>query len=237
LESTKKRLSLAELRPDELRLAGRHCQKKIIQIGDLEFQVLVFTDFDREVLAAIDKVETDRLCPLYGQIWPAAITLCEYLATYLRAKPMAGQRVLELGCGLALPSLVIARLGGQVTATDTHPEVGEFVALHQLTNGIPASNLEYCTFDFTAATFVNEDLENSHWDYIIASDILYEPKHYPSLIKKLAALSGQQTQIIVADPGRVGLEKFIDLMASSGFLVRHQTCSPNGCLVLLFSSS
>ncbi|CAJ1331614.1 unnamed protein product [Effrenium voratum] len=51
----------------------------------------------------------------YGsQLWPASV----YLASRLLAMPLAGTRVLELGCGNGLCSLVAAQLGADVLATD-----------------------------------------------------------------------------------------------------------------------
>ena len=38
-----------------------------------------------------------------------------------------GKRILELGCGMALSSLLINRRGGNITATDYHPQAGIFL--------------------------------------------------------------------------------------------------------------
>ena len=56
--------------------------------------------------------------PLFGLLWPSGALL----AARLGARPVrAGERILEVGCGLALASLVAHRRGADVTASDRHP--------------------------------------------------------------------------------------------------------------------
>src|SRR6185436_16422121 len=52
--------------------------------------------------------------PYWAELWPSSVALAWAVAT---AKP-AGARVLELGCGLGLPSIAAALSGAQVLATD-----------------------------------------------------------------------------------------------------------------------
>lgn len=55
--------------------------------------------------------------PLFGLVWPSAQKLADLMQTW----ELKGKRVLELGCGLALASLVVHRREGNVTASDCHP--------------------------------------------------------------------------------------------------------------------
>ena len=59
----------------------------------------------------------DEFLPYWAERWPSGIALAEHLA----AHDLRGARVLEIGCGLGLPSLVAARLGADVVATDWSP--------------------------------------------------------------------------------------------------------------------
>ncbi|RZL35592.1 MAG: SAM-dependent methyltransferase, partial [Rubrivivax sp.] len=62
--------------------------------------------------------------PLFGQVWPSGL----HLAATMAIRPLtAGERILEIGCGLALASLVCHRRGGEVTASDIHPLAGAFL--------------------------------------------------------------------------------------------------------------
>ena len=62
--------------------------------------------------------------PLFGLLWPSGA----HLAARLALRPVTpGERILEIGCGLALPSLVAHRRGADVTASDCHPLAGAFL--------------------------------------------------------------------------------------------------------------
>ncbi|HEV8462391.1 MAG TPA: methyltransferase, partial [Gaiellaceae bacterium] len=54
----------------------------------------------------------DEFLPYWAELWPASLALAEALPD------VAGLRIVELGCGLAVPSLVAAARGAEVTATD-----------------------------------------------------------------------------------------------------------------------
>ena len=63
--------------------------------------------------------------PLFGLLWPSGA----HLAARLARRPVrAGERILEIGCGLALASLVGHRRGADVTASDCHPLAEAFLA-------------------------------------------------------------------------------------------------------------
>jgi len=50
--------------------------------------------------------------PLFGLLWPSGALLAAHLAL----RPVGDERILEIGCGLALASLVGHRRGGPLTA-------------------------------------------------------------------------------------------------------------------------
>ena len=61
---------------------------------------------------------------LFGLLWPSGSKLAERMAL----RPVnANERILEIGCGLALSSLVGHRRGANITASDCHPLAGEFL--------------------------------------------------------------------------------------------------------------
>ena len=71
--------------------------------------------------------------PLFGQLWPAGVVLAEAAS----ALPIAGRRILEFGCGLALASLMLQRRGADVTASDHHPLAEDFLLQNAALNGLP----------------------------------------------------------------------------------------------------
>src|SRR3954470_14264136 len=74
---------------------------------------------DSEALLDEHAFEAEEYLPYWAELWPSALALGEALAA---AGDVPGTRVLELGCGLGVPSLIAARRGATVTATDWSPE-------------------------------------------------------------------------------------------------------------------
>src|SRR3954449_2755650 len=66
-----------------------------------------------------------RSAPYWAIPWPSGVKLAEALA---ERDDLGGRRGLELGCGLAIPSIVPARLGASVTATDGATDAVVFAA-------------------------------------------------------------------------------------------------------------
>ena len=74
--------------------------------------------------------------PMFGMLWPSS----SVLAARLALRPVnPGERILEIGCGLALPSLVAHRRGADVTASDNHPLAESFLKENVQINGLPPS--------------------------------------------------------------------------------------------------
>src|ERR687885_2593214 len=82
-------------------------------------------------LLAEDDPDEDRL-PFWTQLWPSGTALAQAIA----ARPLAGRRVLELGCGLGLVSLAAALGGAEVLAVDRSPEAVAFTAANAARNGL-----------------------------------------------------------------------------------------------------
>ena len=73
---------------------------------------------DPEALISEEAFEREEFLPYWAELWPSGLALAEEVA----ALPLAGRRVLELGCGLGLPSLAAALAGADVLATDWSPD-------------------------------------------------------------------------------------------------------------------
>jgi predicted nicotinamide N-methyase len=71
--------------------------------------------------------------PLFGLLWPSGMHLAERMAR----RPVTGERILEIGCGLGLASLVAHRRGALVTASDCHPLASAFLDENARLNGLP----------------------------------------------------------------------------------------------------
>lgn len=141
--------------------------------------------------------------PMFGVLWPGARALARRVAQ----SRIAGLRILELGCGLALPSLVAARHGAVVIATDNHPHAGAFLSANARHNGV---NLTYRHLDWRA---LPPDLGT--FDRVIASDLLYSPELAPLVARVIAATLAPTGEAWLIDPGRLALDAFEETLATT----------------------
>ena len=63
---------------------------------------------DPESLIDEERFEEDEFMPYWAELWPSGLAL----AGYVGRLDLAGRRVLEVGCGLGLPSLAAALADG-----------------------------------------------------------------------------------------------------------------------------
>jgi len=157
----------------------------------------------------------EELCPYFGVIWPSARALTEYLVS--QSDALKNTRLLELGCGLAIPSLASVLLGAQVTATDFHPEVPRFLERNCTHNQV--NSLNYLHLDWQRTELAELLPEKFQW--IVGSDILYE-RQQPALVAKvMSECLAPGGRAVLADPGRPYLQSFADEMARRG--LRYET--------------
>ena len=157
-------------------------------------------------LLAEDDPQEERL-PFWTQLWPSGTALARTVA----AQPLAGRRVLELGCGLGLVSVAAALAGADVLAVDRSPEAVTFTAANAARNGASLRTL-VCAFDQPGPL-----LAEAPWDLVVAADVLYEQRNVPVLLWLLPRLVGPGGEAWLADPGRNGLETFLTGADATGW--------------------
>lgn len=139
-----------------------------------------------------------RSAPYWAHSWPSGLALGDALD----GRSLAGARVLEIGCGLAVPSLVAGRRGASVLATDGAPEAVAFAAHAFALNEVVG---ELAVADWRAADAL---LEGAPWDLVLAADVLYLPENVDALVRVLPELIGPEGEALVADPQRAGGRNF-----------------------------
>ena len=72
-----------------------------VQVGELE--LMVRRPASPEDLVDEEAFAADEFLPYWAELWPAALALAAALP-----RRLAGTRLVELGCGLGVPSLVAA---------------------------------------------------------------------------------------------------------------------------------
>ena len=119
-------------------------------------------------------------------------------------------RILEIGCGMALSSLLLNKRLANITATDYHPEVKTFLQRNVSLNN--DREIDFERFDWESN---NDSL--GLFDLIIGSDILYDNYHIEVLPKFIDAHSNPRCEVIIVDPGRGRKNKLGKKMQNFGY--------------------
>ena len=137
---------------------------RTVELGGREVELLSPANAD-DLISEDDYVKDERL-PYWADLWPSA----QILAREVREMRLAGERVLELGCGLGLVAIGAALAGGEVTATDYYDDAMLFATL----NVVEATGADDRArmVDWTA---MPPDL--GRFDVVLTSDVLYEPRY------------------------------------------------------------
>ncbi len=104
--------------------------------------------------------------------------------------------MLELGCGLGLPSLAAALGGARVLATDRSADALAFAGANAAQNGVTVQTA-VCAWAEPAPL-----LARAPWDLVLAADVLYGQRNVDELTALLPRLVEDGGEVWVADPGR-----------------------------------
>lgn len=144
--------------------------------------------------------------PIFGLVWPAGVFLAETMSRF----PCEGKRVLEIGCGLALSSLVLQRGGTDITSTDMHPLAETFLEENLALN-------DMTPIPFYPGSWGETDLQLEKFDLIIGSDLLYEAEHPALLAGFIDRHANDEVEVIIVDPGRGHHGRFKRAMEALGY--------------------
>jgi predicted nicotinamide N-methyase len=144
--------------------------------------------------------------PLFGLLWPSS----QKLADLMQVIELKDRRVLEIGCGLALASLVVHRRFGNITASDCHPLAESFLAANTQLNSLPT--LAYRTGNWGRANPLLGE-----FDLIVGGDVLYERDHPAQLADFIALHAAKTAEVIIIDPNRGNTAAFHRAMERHAF--------------------
>jgi predicted nicotinamide N-methyase len=142
-------------------------------------------------------VEWAPVAPYWSILWRSGVAL----ARDLDGEALVGRRIVELGCGLAAPSIAAARGGAAVLATDGSAEAVALAARNARANDV---RIETALVDWWAP---DELVRRAPFDLALAADILYERANVSALLSLLPRLAPEAW---IADPGRPGADAFLE---------------------------
>jgi len=185
----------------------------------VRYQTIEFDNFDIHIRSLRDRQQySDPLgeaealgissaqWPLFGVVWESS----QILAHEMEHFSFEGKRILEVGCGIALSSLLLNSRQADITATDIHPEVGSFLA-----ENVKLNNSVKIPFLRTDWKDPCEGL--GRFDVIIGSDVLYERTHIELLSEFIHRHTADKCEVILVDPGRSNHAAFSKKMVRLGY--------------------
>ncbi len=183
---------------------------RTVQLGGRTISLLSPASAD-DLISEDDYVRDERL-PYWADLWPSA----QILSREVREMRLAGDRVLELGCGLGLVAIGATLAGARVTATDYYDDAILFAAL----------NVAEATGETIAARMADWSAmppDLGRFDVVLTSDVLYEPRYATLVADAIAATLRRGGEAVVADPGRIACPDFLTECATRGLVVSDAT--------------
>lgn len=172
---------------------------------------------------------SSAIWPLFGLLWPSSLQL----AALLGRRPVSpAERILEIGCGLAVSSLVAHRRGNDITASDCHPLAEDFLRHNLRLNQLPELTYRHGQWgvdDTRRAEPAPAEWLGARYDLIVASDVLYEPDAPPQIAAFIERHALPEAEVWIVDPNRGYRNAFSRAMAGYGFqLARDKVLGARG---------
>ena len=191
-----------------------------LEVGQLSAQVFSLPSGDVRVLQPADAAELpdDRgvewapLVPYWSVLWRSAIVLAQELGRHR----LGGLSVVELGCGLGVPSIAAARSGAKVLATDAAPHALALVELNAHANDVAMETLQV---DWLTPVAL---VDRAPFDLVLAADVLYAVSSIAPLLALLSRLGGEAW---LASPDRSAAGVFFS-RAARDWLVETEARGP-----------
>ncbi len=206
--------SAEEIRGDAGRLAAELAREYDLldtycEIGGRAFSFTSVSDS----YALLDRISPeefirDEQMPYWAEIWPSALALSEFLS---ESVPLNGVRIIEIGAGTGLVSVVAASLGASVLATDYSTEALRFIRCNALKN---AARIDIGQLDWRNVR------QEERFDMLLAADVLYERVNLLPILLSIERLLKPGGCAYIADPRRRLAEQFLELAAENGFSVK-----------------
>jgi predicted nicotinamide N-methyase len=176
-----------------------------VTVGPLVLPVL--RPRSAEDLIDEDDFARDERLPYWAELWPSALVLGERIS----ALPLDGARVVELGCGVGLPSVVAALGGADILATDWYPEALAFTRANAAAAGVRVETMAVDWREPPAA------LLGRPADLVVGADLLYEERNGAALAALLPRLLSAGGKALITDPRRPHAAALLDRLEAAGW--------------------
>ena len=145
--------------------------------------------------------------PYWGSLWETAPRMA---AIILRQAWPSCLKTLELGCGLGVTGIAALIAGHDVTFSDHASAAVDLAVSNAALNGFA---------DTIGMVFDWQHPPTHTFDFIIASDVLYDEASHEPLLRTLQAMLNNHGVVWIGDPGRANALRFAELAARNDWCV------------------
>lgn len=189
-------------------------REMVATAGEREYRLTTAEDIE-QLIDDITQEEfnRDERLPYWAELWHSATALAEFLAQH--PARLHGRRVLEIGCGLALPGIVAAAAGARVTCTDFEEHALLAAEMNFLQN-LPDYSPDLRYIDF-------REPPKERWPLIIGADVIYEQRFVEPLARFFREVLDEDGSILLAEPNRLVAVPLFQALEHDGFRwLRHE---------------
>jgi predicted nicotinamide N-methyase len=177
-----------------------------LNIKDRSIDLLQITNADEVIDALIasnpdNEDLLDERMPYWTDLWPAAIALSEFIEE--NNGLIDQKKIIEIGCGLGLPSIIAASTATEVTMTDYLEDALLFAQRNAALNNL--ENISFQKLDWRSIAPGHQK-----YDVILASDVAYEKRFFEVLPQALRAMMHYHSLAILSEPGRAFSIDFLE---------------------------
>ncbi len=152
--------------------------------------------------------------PYWTYLWDSAITLAHHISELGELKHKS---ILEIGCGFGLVGIVANLYGADVIFTDFELEALYFACENAQQNGIESPKLVQMDW--------NTPCLNTKFDFILASDVIYDELNWKPIIGLLQDLLKSNGIALFSEPSRDNASGFLRLIEENGLSYEKSTCA------------
>ncbi len=187
---------------------------KNISLNNRDIKLTIINHPDN-LLEIFSREDSDGILylPYWTYLWDSAIALSHHIS---ELGDLSNKSILEIGCGFGLVGIVANLYGADVIFTDFEIEALYFSLENSQQNGIESPKLVQMDW--------NTPCLNSKFDFILASDVIYDEQNWKPIIGLLKDLLKSNGVALFSEPNRENASGFLDLIAENGFSYEESTC-------------
>jgi predicted nicotinamide N-methyase len=173
------------------------------------------TEASRDQMFEAARKDPDKQMPYWARIWPSGVALGDVALE--RQDELAGQRVLELGCGLGTTATALIEAGAILTVSDYAALPLAFCRYNALRNTGEAPRTLRFNWRTPDANALLRASAGGGYPLILGADLLYEGRDVEPLLKIVEQILAPDGMLWLAEPGRKTAQRFLNTAASLGW--------------------